>query len=88
MKDEFIKSIGTWGRRHYNYLKKHNTTVIDVMRMNETLEQYMRDIDRDAEEMFSQLCQTTCRKRRRYRTIKSRKSNVMGAKYEQYNKYC
>ena len=55
MKDEFIKSIGTWGRRHYNYLKKHNPTVIDVMRMNETLEQYMRDIDRDAEEMFSQL---------------------------------
>ena len=25
------------------------------MRMNGTLEQYMRDIDRDAEEMFSQL---------------------------------
>ncbi len=42
-------------QRHYNYLKKHNPTVIDVMRMNETLEQYMRDIDCDAEEMFSQL---------------------------------
>ncbi len=55
MKDEFIKSIGTWGRRHYNYLKKHNPSVIYVMRMNETLQQYMRDIDRDAEEMFSQL---------------------------------
>lgn len=55
MKDEFITRIGVWGQRHYNYLKKHNPSVIDVMRMNGTLEQYMRDIDRDAEEMFSQL---------------------------------
>lgn len=52
MKDEFVKNIGVWGQRHYAYLKKHSPTVINVMRMKGTLEQYLRDIDRDAHEMF------------------------------------
>lgn len=55
MKDEFVIHIGIWGQRYYGYLKKHSPTVINVMRMNGTLEQYLRDINRDAEEMFSQL---------------------------------
>ena len=28
MKDKFIASVGIWGQRHYNHLKKHNPTVI------------------------------------------------------------
>lgn len=55
MKDECVKNIGVWGQRHYAYLKKHSPTVINVMRMNGTLEQYLRDIDRDAQEMFELL---------------------------------
>ena len=55
MKDEFVKNIGIWGQRHYNYLKKSNPTVVNVMRMKGTLEQYLRDIDRDAQEMFDLL---------------------------------
>ena len=55
MKDEFVKNIGIWGQRHYAYLKKHSPTVINVMRMNGTLEQYLRDLDRDAQEMFEML---------------------------------
>lgn len=55
MKDEFVKNIGIWGQRHYAYLKKHNPTVINVMRMNGTLEQYLTDIDQDAQEMFELL---------------------------------
>lgn len=27
MKDEFVKSIGVWGQRHYGYLKKHFPTL-------------------------------------------------------------
>ena len=54
MKDEFVKSIGIWGQRHYNYLKRKSPTVINAMRMKGTLEQYLQDIDRDAEEMFFQ----------------------------------
>lgn len=41
MKDEFVKNIGVWGQRHYDYLKKHSPAVINVMRMNGTLEQYL-----------------------------------------------
>ena len=55
MKDEFVKNIGIWGQRHYNYLKKSNPTVVNVMRMKGTLEQYLRDIDQDAQEMFDLL---------------------------------
>ena len=55
MKDEFVKNIGVWGQRHYAYLKKHSPTVINVMRMNGTLEQYLKDIDKDAKDMFDKL---------------------------------
>ena len=55
MKDEFVKNIGVWGQRHYAYLKKYSPTVINVMRMNGTLEQYLRDIDQYAQEMFDLL---------------------------------
>ncbi len=55
MKDDFVKEIGVWGQRHYAYLKKHSPTVINVMWMKGTLEQYLRDIDQDAQEMFDLL---------------------------------
>ncbi len=55
MKDEFISRIGLWGQRHYNFLKKNNPTVINVMRLNGTLEQYLTDLDQNAREMFELL---------------------------------
>ena len=55
MKDEFISRIGLWGQRHYNFLKKNTPTVINVMRLNGTLEQYLTDLDRDAQDMFGLL---------------------------------
>ena len=55
MKDEFISRVGLWGQRHYNFLKKNNPTVINVMRLNGTLEQYLTDLDRNAQEMFDLL---------------------------------
>ena len=55
MKDEFISRVGLWGQRHYNFLKKNSPTVINVMRLNGTLEQYLTDLDRDAQEMFELL---------------------------------
>ena len=55
MKDEFLSKIGVWGQRHYNYLKKHSPTVINVMRMKGTLEQYLTDLDRDVQESYEML---------------------------------
>lgn len=65
MKDEFITRVGVWGQRHYNYLKKHFTTVINVMRMNGTLEQYIKDIDKDAKDMFLKTATFTAKGKRR-----------------------
>lgn len=39
----------------YNFLKRNNPTIINVMRLNGTLEQYLTDLDRNAEEMFELL---------------------------------
>lgn len=55
MKDEFITRVGVWGQRHYNFLKKNTPTVINVMRLNGTLEQYLTNLDQNAQEMFELL---------------------------------
>lgn len=55
MKDDFISRVGLWGQRHYNFLKKNNPTVINAMRLNGTLEQYLTDLDQNAREMFELL---------------------------------
>ena len=55
MKDGFISRVGLRGQRHYNFLKKNSPTVINVMQLNGTLEQYLTDLDRDAQDMFGLL---------------------------------
>ena len=52
MKDEFVARVGVWGQRHYNYLKKKSPTVINVMRLKGTLEQYLTDLNRDTQETY------------------------------------
>ena len=52
MKDEFVARVGIWGQRHYNYLKKKSPTVINVMRLKGTLEQYLADMNRDTQETY------------------------------------
>lgn len=55
MRDEFVKRIGIWGQRHYDYLKKNKPTVINVMRMDGTLKSHLTQVDRDAQEMYEKL---------------------------------
>ena len=52
MKDEFVARVGVWGQRHYDYLKKKSPTVINVMRLKGTLEQYLTDLNRDTQETY------------------------------------
>ena len=52
MKDEFVARVGVWGQRHYNYLKKKSPTVINVMRLKGTLEQYLTDLNQDMQETY------------------------------------
>ena len=55
MKDEFVARVGVWGPRHYNYLKKKSPTVINVMRLKGTLEQYLTDLNRDTQETYDMM---------------------------------
>jgi len=54
MKDN-LKDIGIFGHRHYDYLRKNKPTVINVMRMNGTLNDYLKSVNEQAEEMLFQL---------------------------------
>ena len=55
MKDEFVARVGVWGQRHYNYLKKKSPTVINVMRLKGTLEQYLTELNRDTQETYDMM---------------------------------
>jgi len=52
MKDVFIGQVGIWGQRHYQCLKENKPTTVNVMRMNGTLKQYLREVDEQAEKML------------------------------------
>ena len=55
MKESWIGQVGVWGQKHYQYLIENKPTVVNVMRMNNTLKQYLREVDEQAEEMLFQL---------------------------------
>ena len=54
MKDN-LKGVGIWGQRHYRYLKENRPTTVNVMRMNGTLNSYLREVNDQADEMAFQL---------------------------------
>ena len=54
MNSYLFNKVGLWGYRHYEYLKQNQLTTINVMRMNGTLESYLRQVNDDAEEMLFQ----------------------------------
>ncbi len=47
--------IGRFGRMHYDYLRKSKRAVFDGLMLSGEMNDYIQDIDRQAEEMFSQL---------------------------------
>ena len=49
------KSIGIWGRQHCDYLCKHNRLDFEVMLISGKLNDYLADVDKQAEEMLSRL---------------------------------
>ena len=49
------KPVGIWGQRHHDYLRKHKRLDYEVMLVSGKLNDYLADIDCQAEEMFFQL---------------------------------
>ena len=53
--EEEQQAIGVWGQRHRRYLKEHRRATYATLLTSGRLNGYLVDIDRQAEEMFSQL---------------------------------
>ena len=47
--------IGVWGRRHLQYLRQSKQVVYAILLTSGKLNSYLANIDKQAEEMFSQL---------------------------------
>ncbi len=47
-----IGNIGVWGFRHYEFLKQNRPFIISVMRLNSTLENYLKQVNQEATEML------------------------------------
>ena len=47
--------VGIWGRRRRRYLREHRQSLYTALLLNGTLDAHLAHIDRQAEEMFSQL---------------------------------
>lgn len=50
-----IGNIGVWGFRHYEFLKQNCPSTVSVMRLNGTLEGYLKQINQEATEMLETL---------------------------------
>ena len=50
-----IGNIGVWGFRHYQFLKQNRPSIVGVMRMNGTLENYLKEVNQEATEMLETL---------------------------------
>ena len=55
MKPEEDQPIGTWGQRHLRYLKKHRRVRYANLLTTGKLNDYLADLNEQAEAMFSQL---------------------------------
>lgn len=49
------KQIGIWGTRHYHHLRKANRILFSQLTISGKMNDYLADIDKQAEEMFFQL---------------------------------
>ena len=47
--------IGIWGQRHLQYLKENKQVLLSNLQISGKLNNYLADIDRQAEEMFERL---------------------------------
>ena len=48
-------TFGPFGQRHYAYIRKHKKTMFSSLWLTGDLNAYIENIDRQADEMFSQL---------------------------------
>ena len=63
--------IGIWGQRHCRFLRGHKHAIYSALLISGKLDSYLRDIDRQAEEMFSRLIKELAEKEGITETLKA-----------------
>ena len=53
--EEKHKPIGIWGQRHHKYLRRNKRITLSSLEISGKLNDYLADIDRQAEEVFNEL---------------------------------
>ncbi len=53
--EEKYQPIGIWGQRHHEYLRRNKRITLSSLQISGKLNDYLADIDRQAEEMFERL---------------------------------
>ena len=66
-----VTPIGVWGQRHYHHLRKTKRILFSQLTISGKMNDYLADIDRQAEEMFSQLVKQLAEKDGITETLKS-----------------
>ena len=56
------KPIGLWGQRHLRYIKQHRKIFYINLLISGKLNEHLTDIDKQAENMFSQLVKQTAKR--------------------------
>ena len=72
LSEEEAVHIGIWGQRHRRYLKSHRKMLYTSLLTSGKLNDYLADIDRQAEEMFSQLVKQLSEKEGVTETLKAK----------------
>ena len=78
-----IMAIGIWSQRHLWYLKKHHRTVYAELLASDKLNDYLADLNEQAEEMFFRLVKELAEKGRYHGKAQSGKSDALGTADEQ-----
>ena len=82
------RPIGIWGQRHLRYIRKHKVGLYAELLTTGKLNDYLADLNEQAEAMFSRLVKQLSEKRGRYGSPQSGKSNAVGAEDEQHPQRC
>ncbi len=56
------RPIGIWGMRHRDYIKQHKKSLYTDLKMSCKLNNYLADLNDEAEEMFSRLVERMAKK--------------------------
>ena len=82
------RPIGVWGQRHLRYIRKHKVSLYAELLTTGKLNDYLADLNEQAEAMFSRLVKQLSEKEGVMEALFFGKSNAVSAEDEQHPQCC